>query len=116
MTTLKCMPSKICPSFSSLSQAMFPTGNRISAKDTVQWRIPTVMFAKPAPGRSISKKHLLTLERKKIQATLKSHVPVYLLFHRSRSDPGLGRRFCLNPETSYPSRFKEMKRLNLVFV
>lgn len=55
------------------------TGNRISAKDRAQGRIPAVVFSQPPlenspkpTGRSIARKHLLTTERKQIQAILKS--------------------------------------------
>ncbi|KAK9079916.1 hypothetical protein SSX86_001590 [Deinandra increscens subsp. villosa] len=58
------------------------TGNRVSVKDRAQGRIPAVVFAQPNPSadgdggggpvRSVSRKHLLTTERKQIQSILKS--------------------------------------------
>ncbi|KAL5557089.1 hypothetical protein UlMin_039325 [Ulmus minor] len=53
------------------------TGNRISARDRAQGRIPAVVFSqtlleKDPSNRSSSKKHLLTMEKKQIQSILKS--------------------------------------------
>ncbi|KAL6273764.1 hypothetical protein ACE6H2_024456 [Prunus campanulata] len=53
------------------------TGNRVSVKDRAQGRIPAVVFSQElnpstTTVRSVSKKHLLTTERKQIQAILKS--------------------------------------------
>lgn len=61
------------------------TGNRVSVKDRAQGRIPAVVFAQPNasiadgggggdgnPVRSVSRKHLLTTERRQIQSILKS--------------------------------------------
>ncbi|XP_071711573.1 uncharacterized protein [Rutidosis leptorrhynchoides] len=57
------------------------TGNRVSVKDRAQGRIPAVVFAQPNPSiagdgggpvRSVSRKHLLTTERRQIQSILKS--------------------------------------------
>ncbi|KAD6795894.1 hypothetical protein E3N88_06790 [Mikania micrantha] len=55
------------------------TGNRVSVKDRAQGRIPAVVFAQPNPCvadsgsvRPVSRKHLLTTERRQIQSILKS--------------------------------------------
>ncbi|KAM1529442.1 hypothetical protein ACFX1Z_018652 [Malus domestica] len=53
------------------------TGNRVSVKDRAQGRIPAVVFSQQlnptsAAARPMSRKHLLTTERKQIQAILKS--------------------------------------------
>ncbi|KAF5752919.1 Ribosomal protein L25/Gln-tRNA synthetase anti-codon-binding domain [Tripterygium wilfordii] len=53
------------------------TGNRVSARDRAQGRIPAVVFAqilldKNPSSRSLSRKQLLTSERKQIQCILKS--------------------------------------------
>lgn len=61
------------------------TGNRVSVKDRAQGRIPAVVFSQPNPSsdtggggggggpvRSVSRKHLLTTERRQIQSILKS--------------------------------------------
>ncbi|KAI3500505.1 hypothetical protein L1887_36327 [Cichorium endivia] len=56
------------------------SGNRVSVKDRAQGRIPAVVFAQPnpstdgggSPPRSVSRKHLLTTERRQIQSILKS--------------------------------------------
>ncbi|KAM0039690.1 putative ribosomal protein L25 [Helianthus debilis subsp. tardiflorus] len=55
------------------------TGNRVSVKDRAQGRIPAVVFAQPNPNaaadgpvRSVARKHLLTTERRQIQAILNS--------------------------------------------
>ncbi|KAM0970651.1 hypothetical protein ACFX13_018943 [Malus domestica] len=53
------------------------TGNRVSVKDRAQGRIPAVVFSQQlnptsAAARPVSRKHLLTTERKQIQAILKS--------------------------------------------
>ncbi|TQE01975.1 hypothetical protein C1H46_012409 [Malus baccata] len=53
------------------------TGNRVSVKDRAQGRIPAVVFSQQlnptsAAARPVSRKHLLTAERKQIQAILKS--------------------------------------------
>ncbi|XP_062102093.1 uncharacterized protein LOC133811026 [Humulus lupulus] len=53
------------------------TGARISARDRAQGRIPTVVFSqslleKNPNSRSDSKKHLLTTEKKQIQAIVKA--------------------------------------------
>lgn len=53
------------------------TGNRVSARDRAQGRIPAVVFSqrlleKDASARSIPKKHLLTTEIKQIQSIVKS--------------------------------------------
>ncbi|KAM1063056.1 hypothetical protein EV1_027040 [Malus domestica] len=53
------------------------TGNRVSVKDRAQGRIPAVVFSQQlnpssAAARPVARKHLLTTERKQIQAILKS--------------------------------------------
>lgn len=57
------------------------TGSRVSAKDRAQGRIPAVVFTEQYrhdptstvnTSRSVSKKHLITTERKQIQSLLKS--------------------------------------------
>ncbi|KAL6224772.1 hypothetical protein ACLB2K_003627 [Fragaria x ananassa] len=100
------------------------TGNRISAKDRAQGRIPAVVFAQPPPehspkptGRSIARKHLLTTERKQIQAILNS---VELPYFCSTTFPlqiraGSGSSVLL--ESGKIHRDEESgKILNLVFV
>lgn len=53
------------------------TGSKVSARDRMQGRIPAVLFfqsllEKNPDGRSESKKHLLTVEKKQIKAILDS--------------------------------------------
>ncbi|KAI3887851.1 hypothetical protein MKX03_015484 [Papaver bracteatum] len=50
------------------------TGNKIAAKDRAQGRIPTVVFAKDQsdPNKPVSKKLLLTTERKQIKSILET--------------------------------------------
>ena len=60
------------------------TGSKISARDRAQGRIPAVVFAQQIftggkiDGRSVSRKHILTTERKQIQAILKSVQPEFI--------------------------------------
>ncbi|KAL6222550.1 hypothetical protein ACLB2K_005942 [Fragaria x ananassa] len=102
------------------------TGNRISAKDRAQGRIPAVVFAQPLPehspkptGRSVARKHLLTTERKQIQAILK--IPHF----RSTTFPlqiraGSGSSVLLESGKVLPIKIhrdeESGKILNLVFV
>lgn len=56
------------------------SGNRVSVKDRAQGRIPAVVFAQPNPStggggtppRPVSRKHLLTTEKRQIQSILNS--------------------------------------------
>ncbi|KAL6220443.1 hypothetical protein ACLB2K_008199 [Fragaria x ananassa] len=105
------------------------TGNRISAKDRAQGRIPAVVFAQPPPehspkptGRSIARKHLLTTERKQIQAILNS---VELPYFCSTTFPlqiraGSGSSVLLESGKVLPVKIhrdeESGKILNLVFV
>ena len=60
------------------------TGSKVSARDRAQGRIPAVVFAQQLltggniNGRSVSRKRLLTTERKQIQAILKSVEPEFI--------------------------------------
>ncbi|XP_062010920.1 uncharacterized protein LOC133727344 [Rosa rugosa] len=105
------------------------TGNRISAKDRAQGRIPAVVFAQPPPenspkptGRSIARKHLLTTEWKQIQAILKS---IELPYFCSTTFPlqiraGSGSSVLLESGNVLPVKIhrdeESGKILNLVFV
>ncbi|MCL7021455.1 hypothetical protein MKW94_024008 [Papaver nudicaule] len=50
------------------------TGNKIAAKDRAQGRIPTVVFSKDQsdPNKPVSRKQLLTTERKQIKSILET--------------------------------------------
>ncbi|ONH96568.1 hypothetical protein PRUPE_7G137800 [Prunus persica] len=103
------------------------TGNRVSVKDRAQGRIPAVVFSQElnpstTTVRSVSKKHLLTAERKQIQAILKS---VELPFFCSTRFPlqiraGSGSSDLLESGNVLPIKIhrdeESGKILNLVFV
>ncbi|CAL2273536.1 unnamed protein product [Prunus armeniaca] len=103
------------------------TGNRVSVKDRAQGRIPAVVFSQElnpstTTVRSVSKKHLLTTERKQIQAILKS---VELPFFCSTRFPlqiraGSGSSDLLESGNVLPIKIhrdeESGKILNLVFV
>ncbi|XP_038699194.1 50S ribosomal protein L25-like [Tripterygium wilfordii] len=103
------------------------TGNRVSARDRAQGRIPAVVFAqilldKNPSSRSLSRKQLLTSERKQIQCILKS---VDLPFFCSTTFPlqiraGSGSSVLLEPGNVLPVKIhrdaETGKILNLVFV
>ncbi|KAF5738201.1 Ribosomal protein L25/Gln-tRNA synthetase anti-codon-binding domain [Tripterygium wilfordii] len=103
------------------------TGNRVSARDRAQGRIPAVVFAqslleKNPSSRSLSRKQLLTTERKQIQSILKS---VELPFFCSTTFPlqiraGSGSSVLLESGNVLPVKIhrdaETGKILNLVFV
>ncbi|PKI68706.1 hypothetical protein CRG98_010763 [Punica granatum] len=103
------------------------TGSGVSSRDRVQGRIPTVVFSqslldKNPSARSPSRKYLLTIEKKQIQAILKS---VQLPFVCSTTFPlqiraGSGSSTVLESGTVLPIKIHRDKEtgkiLNLVFV
>ncbi|XP_052196188.1 uncharacterized protein LOC127803762 [Diospyros lotus] len=106
------------------------TGCRVSTRDRAQGRIPAVVFTQdylqpnPSPGatRPVSRKHLLTTEKKQIQAILKS---VQLPFFYSTTFPlqiraGPGSSTLLDSGTVLPIKVHRDqvtgRILNLVFV
>ncbi|KAI3760914.1 hypothetical protein L1987_51316 [Smallanthus sonchifolius] len=108
------------------------TGNRVSIKDRAQGRIPAVVFAQPNPSidgggggspvSSVARKHLLTTERKQIQAILNS---IELPYFCSTTFPlqiraGSGSSTLLESGTVLPIKVhrdpETGKLLNLVFV
>nr|XP_043616556.1 50S ribosomal protein L25 [Erigeron canadensis] len=102
------------------------TGHRVSIKDRAQGRIPAVVFSQPDtggnPARSVSRKHLLTTEKKQIQAILNS---VDLPFFCSTTFPlqiraGSGSSTLLESGNVLPIKVhrdpETGKLLNLVFV
>ncbi|KAK4802558.1 hypothetical protein SAY86_000761 [Trapa natans] len=104
------------------------TGNRISARDRAQGRIPAVVFSQsllekePSSMRSSSRKYLLTTEKKQIQAIMKS---VQLPFLCSTTFPlqiraGSGSSTLIESGNVLPIKIhtdrETGKILNLVFV
>ncbi|KAA8531738.1 hypothetical protein F0562_006545 [Nyssa sinensis] len=105
------------------------TGSRVSASDRAQGRIPAVVLAQNhhpsdggSPARSVSRKYLLTTEKKQIQAILDT---VQLPFFCSTTFPlqiraGSGSSTLLESGTVLPIKIhrdqETGKILNLVFV
>ncbi|CAJ1942743.1 unnamed protein product [Sphenostylis stenocarpa] len=103
------------------------TGSKVSARDRMQGRIPAVVFFqnlldKNLDGRSQSKKHLLTVEKKQIKAILNSFDVPYFCSTRFplQIRAGSGSSHLVESGTVLPIKIHKDEEsgqiLNLVFV